>query len=231
MQHHIAFTAAAIAATLVGTAAKADFIHDFEDLSEGMLGNPFTYQGVTYRDLNTVDGFYADGVPFFASEFENHEFIIEDATYFYDEFAEYGSPANSLTFGIAYIPGPNLSIGGLASVWMDLDEMGTAVSFDIGYYENGVWGGIEYILEAYNGDELVGSDSFTISDLGGKDNSTFSTMSLGGVEFDSLHLYAWKDGAYTMPRGMIDDFSITTVPGPGALALFAAAGLIVRRRR
>jgi hypothetical protein len=217
-----------VCAMLSGNAARADVFHDYENFAEGFLGTSFSHAGVTYRDSNTVSGFYADGVPFNDTELGN-EFIIEDATLLYNDFPGYGSPVKSLTFGSAFIPGTNLSIGALASAWMDLDVPATAASLDLAYYENGPWGGIEYILAAVQGGSVVASDSFIISDLGGRDNPTYATLSVSGVEFDSLHLYAWLNGAYTAPRGMIDDLSITSVPEPAALlGLVLLAGF--RRR-
>ena len=56
-------------------------------------------------------------------------------------------------------------------------------------------------------------------------------MSIAGVEFDQLHLYGWLNNAYTAPRGIIDDLSITAVPEPTSLGLLGAAGLLAARRR
>ena len=212
-----------------GSMALADINHNYDNLAEGFLGTEFTQDGLTYRDVNNVSGFYPDGAPFSPGE-PGSQLIIETATYFYNDFPDYGSPNNSLTFGTSFIPGDNLTIGALASVWMDLDQLGNAVSFDIGYYENGPWGGIEYRLDALHAGQVVGSDSFTISDLGGRDNPTFSTMAISGVEFDQLHLYGWLNGNYTVPRGMIDDLAITIVPEPASLALAALALVLARRR-
>jgi hypothetical protein len=215
-------------------ATVADIFHDYENFDEGFLGESFTYEGVTYHDANMVSGHYPDGGEAFGPGDPGSEFIIERATYFYNDFPDYGSPVNCLTFGRAYIEGDNLSLGALASIWMDLDQLGTAVSFDLGYYENGPWGGIEYRLEALRNGDVVGSDSFIISNLGGRDNPTFSTMAISGVVFDQLHLYGWLNDEYTVPRGIVDDLSITAVPEPGLTALLGVAGLLaigrLRRR-
>ncbi len=212
----------------LGSAARADVLHDYENFTEGFLGPSFSYAGVTYRDANRVSGFYPGGAPFNETELGN-DFIIENATLFYHDFPEYGSPINSLTFGTAYVPGENLTIGPLASAWMDLAVPGTAASLDLAYYENGPWGGIEYVLAAVRNGNVVARDSLIISDLGGRDNPTYATLSVGGVEFDALHLYAWFNGAYSAPRGMIDDLSVTSVPEPAAL--LALVLVIALRRR
>ena len=220
----------AVAIGLAATTAMADVFSDYEDLAEDHQGETFAHNGVTYHDVNGVSGVFPDGSTF-EPEAHTRQVIVENATYFYNDFPEYGSPVNGLTFGSSYVPGENLTIGALASVWMDLDVPGTAVSFDIAYYENGPWGGIEFVLDALSGGNVVDTTSFTISDLGGRDNPTFSTMALSGVEFDQLHLYGSYDGQYSMPRGMIDDLSITSVPEPVSFALLGLGGLLALRRR
>ncbi len=214
------------------TAAFGEVVIDYEDLEEGLQGElTFTHQGVTYRDVNTVSGHFPDGETFEPAEEFRQNILVEDATLFYDEFPDYGSPANAMTLGLAYIEGPNLTIGPLASLWMDLDQLYNAASLDIGYYENGPWGGIEYHLDALLDDAVVASDSFVISDLGGRDNPTFGSLSLSGAAFDQLHLYAWYDGMYSKPRGIFDDLTLTPVPEPATMALVGLAGLVLTRRR
>jgi hypothetical protein len=221
-------------AALIGTSslASADVFSNFEDLSEGFLGATFTHNGVTYRDVNNVSGFYADGVPFGPTD-NGDQSIIERALPLYNDFPTYGSPVNSMTFGNTFVTGDNLSIGALASVWMDVAGGGSAATFDIAFYENGPWGGIVYHLDAVKNGVVVASDTYTLSDLGGRDNPAWQELSVSGAEFDSLHLYGIKNGNYTVPRGMIDDLSITAVPEPTSLAMVGVvgAGLIARRRR
>jgi hypothetical protein len=224
---------AALAALFLAasTGAATAAVSTYEDLSEGFLGATFTHNGITYRDVNNVSGFYPDGAPFGPDDNGNQN-IIERATLFYNDFPTYGSPVNSMTFGNAFVNGDNLSIGALASVWMDVPAHGSAASFDLAFYENGPWGGIQYKLEAVRNGQVVATSSFTISDLGGRDNPTFQHMSVSGVEFDSLHLYGWLNGSYTVPRGMIDNLSITPVPEPTMLGLaLPMIGLGIARRR
>jgi len=212
--------------------ASADVFSNYEDLSEGFLGAMFVHNGVTYRDVNNVSGFYPDGAPFGPTD-NGDQSIIENATLFYNDFPTYGSPVNSMTFGNTFINGDNLSIGALASVWMDLATPGNAASFDIAFYENGPWGNIEWRLEALSGGNVVSSDSYTFSNLGGRDNPTFETLSVNAASFDQLHLYGWLNGAYTAPRGMIDNLSITSVPEPATMTLLGASmlALLTNRRR
>jgi hypothetical protein len=210
--------------------ASADVFSDYENLSEGFKGQTFAHEGVVYRDVNNVSGFYPDGMPFGPTD-NGNEVIVEQASLFYVDFPTYGSPVNSLTFGSAFVPGDNLTIGALASVWMDV-PLSNAVSFDIGYYENGPWGGVQYRLEALRNGQVIGSDSFIIDGSDpGRDNPTFDTLSLSGVEFDQLHLFGWLNGNYTAPRGMIDDFSLTAVPEPTTIGALGLASLLTLRRR
>ena len=215
---------------MVGASALGDVFHDCEKFEEGFIGETFSLTGVTYRDANRVSGFFPDGEEFGPDDLGS-DFIIEQASLWYDEFPDYGSRVNTLTFGRAFVPGGNLSLGPLASIFLDLDEIGREVSLDIGFLENGPWGGIQYVLEALSGDDVVGSDSFTISDRGGRDNGAFRTMSISGVEFDSIHLYGWLNDAYTAPRGIIDDLSIIAVPEPTSAMLIGAGCIALLRRR
>ena len=220
-----------VGALALATAANADVFHDYEGLTEGFLGNTYSANGVTYRDVNNVSGVQPDGSTFGPGDFGD-QLIIEDATDFYADFPTYGSSHNALTFGSAFVPGPNLSIGALASVYIDIAQPASAASFDIAFYENGPWGGIVYHLDALQGGNVVASDSFTISDLGGRDNATFRTMSVSGTTFNGLHLYATLNGNYTGPRGMIDNLSITSaVPEPATLLALGIPALAVLRRR
>jgi hypothetical protein len=208
----ISTTAAVLTGLSIGAGAcSAQVFHDYENFAEGFLGETLVHNGVTYRDVNRVSGFFPDGIPFGPTELGS-ENIIEQANVWYDSFPTYGSRNNVLTFGRAFINGTNLSLGALASVWMDLDTPATAASLDLGYLENGPWGDIEYILEAHMGGVVVAKDSLTISNLGGRDNGVWQTLSISGVTFDQLHLYGWLNGAYTAPRGIVDDLRITSEP-------------------
>ena len=213
------------------SAAMADVFSNYEDLSEGFKGETFVHNGVTYRDVNNVSGFYPDGVPFGPND-NGRENIIERAVPFYDDFPAYGSPVNTMTFGSSFVTGDNLSIGALASVWMDMPSVSNAASFDIGFYENGPWGGVQWRLEAVRNGSVVATDTITIAGNNpGRDNATFDSMAISGVEFDQLHLFGWFNNNYTAPRGMIDDLTITAVPEPGTIGLLGAASLLVMRRR
>ncbi|MBI5866621.1 MAG: hypothetical protein HZB38_19310 [Planctomycetes bacterium] len=213
---------------LAGWGANRAFatVEDYESFTEGSLGLTFASNGATYRDANLVGGVFPDGSTFSPGELGS-QYIIEQATAFYNDFPTYGSPVNALTFGSAYVPGDNLTIGALASVWMDLAAPAEAASLDIAYYENGPWGGIEYHLDALLGGQVVAGDSFVISNFGGRDNPTFSSLSVTAVSFDSLHLYARFGGEYSAPRGMIDDLSLTPAQAacPGDLDGDGSVGL------
>lgn len=221
----------ALAIALTPVLALGNLV-DYEDLSEGFLGATFTHQGITYHDVNNVSGFYADGTAFSPGE-PGTELIIENAAIFYGDFPSYGSPINSMTFGNAFVTGDNLSIGALASVYMDFDTLVNSASLDLAYYENGPWGNIEFRLDAILNGQVVTSDNFFIANGGGRDNAAVATMSVSGTEFDTLHLYAMLNGSYTVPRAMIDDVNFAPVPEPATIAALGlgAAAIASRRRR
>ncbi|MBL1218122.1 MAG: hypothetical protein D8M59_11575 [Planctomycetes bacterium] len=189
-------------------------VDDFEDLAEGFYGIPYSHQGITYHDLNNVSGVFPSGETFDPQPFD--ECIIEDATYWYNDFPGWGSADKCMTWGTAYINGDNLSLGRCSTVTMDLDRLATSVTMDLGYYENGPWGGIEFHLDALSKGTVVGSDGFVISDLGGRDNGATATLSIAGVEFDQLHFYATYGDEYSMPRAIIDDLTLDYIGGGGA---------------
>ena len=223
---------------LVGTIASAGMaevtVSTYDDLTENFYGESFSYNGVTYSNVNNQAGVFPSGETFDADGIFGlgHEVIVENATLLYNDFPSWGSANNALTFGTSYVVGDSLSLGALSTVDMSLDQVADFASLEIAYYENGPWGGIVYHLDALMGGEVVASDSFSISDLGGRDNLAFSTLSVDGAEFDSLHLYATYGSDYSGPRALIDNLTINSVPAPSALALLGAGGLMgVRRRR
>lgn len=216
---------------LLAGSAGAQTVRTYEDLSENFYGTSFTHQGVTYRDVNQVSGVFPDGSTFTPADLGDNV-IVEDATIFYSNFPDYGSPVNSLTFGGAFINGPNLSVGAIGSVTMDLAEPASSASFDMAYYENGPWGGIVYHLDALRNGAVVGSDTFTISNLGGRDNIAIRKMSVSADAFDQLKLYATFGAQFSGPRGMIDNFTTVAVPEPAfAGALMGLGALLNHRRR
>lgn len=199
-------TTAVALLSLAAAASATTLAIDYEDLAEGSQGNPFAHEGVTYHDLNNVGGSFPSGETFEPQP--GDLFLVENAGAFYGDFPGFGSAVNALTFGIAFIPGPNLTIGPLATVTMDLPGLASSASLDIAYYENGPWGGIVYHLDGLLAGVVVASDQFTIADGGGRDNPAWATLAVSGAMFDQLHLYAtWGDG-YSMPRGMIDDLTL-----------------------
>ena len=226
--------AALLAASAVAPALAQTSVSTYDDLAENFYGESFHYNGVTYHSVNNVAGVFPDGSTFEPGDGIDglgNQVIVENATLLYNDFPSFGSANNALTFGSAYIVGDNVSLGALSTVTMDLDEMADFASLEMAYYENGPWGGIVYHLDAYNGGSVVASDSFSISDLGGRDNIAFATLSVGGVEFDSLRLYATFGNDFSGPRILVDNLTINPAPAPGALALLGMGGLAARRRR
>lgn len=183
-------------------------ISTYDDRVEGFLDTTFDYNDVHYHDVNGIAGVFPNGETFGPDDFGDL-LIIENATVFYNDFPDYGSSPNSLTFGSAFVGGPNVSIGALSRVTMDLAQPASAASVDLGYYENGVWGRIVIHLDAMNGDTVVATDSLTIADGGGRDNGAVAILSVEAATFDTLKLYATYDDQPSAPRIMIDNLAIT----------------------
>ena len=81
------------------------------------------------------------------------------------------------------------------------------------------------------GGMVVGTDSFTLSDLGGRDNVAFNSLTVDGVEFDSLRLYGTFGSDNSGGRMLLDNLTINSVPAPGSMALLLGAGGLMSRRR
>ena len=232
-----AITGAAICAITGCSAVAGLSVSNYDDLSEAHYGTSMYYNGVTYSQVNNVDGVFPDGSTFSAGggiDGLGDQVIVENAALLYNDFPDFGSANNALTFGSTYVVGDNLSLGAISTVTMGLDSVADFASLEMAYYENGPWGGIVYHLDAFMGGSLVGSDSFTIAgtDPNGRDNLAFATLSVGGVEFDSMQLYATWGNEYSAPRILVDNLTINSVPAPGSAAvMLGAAGLVSRRRR
>jgi len=183
-------------------------ISTYDDLTEGFLGTTLDYNDVAYHDVNGIGGVFPDGSTFTPADVGD-QLIIEDSTDFYASFADWGSSPNTLTFGSAYIPGPNLSLGALVQVTMDLAVPASSASVDLGFYENGPWGGIELHLDALDGGTVVASDTLVLANGGGRDNVNVATFSVGAATFDQLRLYATYGDEPSAPRVIIDNLALT----------------------
>ena len=200
----------AVVGVCAGMAVAQPVVSDYESFSEGFLGSTFTNNGITYREVNGIGGVFPDQSTFTAQDV-GHDFIIEDAGVFYQDFPEWGSPVKCLTFGTAYVNGSNLSLGAFVRATMDLGRVCNAAGFDLAWYENGPWGGIVLHLDAVRNGLVVGTDTITISDLGGRDNVTTGRLEVSGVEFDTLKIYATYGTEYSAPRMIMDDLTVTPV--------------------
>jgi hypothetical protein len=183
-------------------------VSNYDDLAESEVGTLFPYNGITYHDVNGIGGVFPDGTTFVPADV-GEALYIDDATYVFKDFPDFGSPPNVLNFGTFLMEGPNVSVGALVRVTMDLDEPASAASLDLAFYENGPWGRIVIHLDALDGDTVVASDSLTISDLGGRDNLTTSSLSVTGATFDTLKLYSTYEDQPSAPRILVDDLALT----------------------
>jgi hypothetical protein len=215
---------------MAAAASAGVSVSNYDDLAESFYGTEFAYNGVTYRDVNTQAGVFPDGGTFEPADLGD-QVIVENATLLFTDFPGWGSPNNVLTFGSSYVNGPNLSLGAMSTVTMDLDQPASSASIETVFYENGPWGGIVFHLDALSNGLVVASDSFTLSNLGGRDNIAFREMSVAAPSFDQLHLYATFGNDYSGPRMMIDNLTLNPVPAPGVGAVAGLAGLALARRR
>lgn len=234
---HISWAALVALAATTGASA-VPFVETYESLSEGFYGESYTHNGLTYRKVNDQPGVFPSGETFPASQTGTFDglggnIMVEDATFLYNDFPTFGSPSKALTFGHSYVTGPNLSLGALSTVWIDLSTPADAASFDMSYYENGPWGGIVYHLDALNGTTVVASDTFTIAGDGtGRDNIAFENLAVtSATPFNTLHVYATYGAEYSGPRILMDNLTLNLVPEPTSLAALSAGTLVLRRRR
>ena len=196
-------TAALTTAALAGTPV----VSNYDDLTEGFQGDSFYYNGVTYSEVNNVDGVFPDGSTFTSTDIGD-QVIIENAALFYSDFPDLGSPDNAMTFGTAFVPGDNLSLGAIATVTMDLDQPATMAQLNMAYYQYGPWGGIIFHLDAYDGETLVATDNFRIAVRDGRDELNLSRLVVEAPSFDRLHLYATFGDDFSAPRILMDNLSI-----------------------
>ena len=194
------------------------------------MGSSFVDGGITFYDLNNDFGLNPDGSTYEPGEYGTN-FIIENATLAINDFPGVLSGTNALSWGNSFIAGDNLSINIVSTFSMSTNSTETDAYLDILYFENGPWGGITIELLAFNRGDLVNSDSILISDLGGRDGLIGDSLSLSGIEFDTLTLNArFADGTSTVFAGLIDNVTITPAPGTIGVLLIGSAGLTRRRR-
>lgn len=217
-----------LTAALIASSSLAS-VADFESAQEGYVGETFTDGGITFSSLNDVAGINPDGSNFVAGEY-GRQFIVENATLAINDFPGVLSGTNALSFGGSFIAGDNLSINILSSFHMSTGQVESFASMDLLFFENGPWSGITLSLDATLDGTLVASDSYMLSDLGGRDNLVGRSLSIDGVAFDSLQVSArYSDGTYTAFAGLVDN--VVIIPTPGTLGLLATGSLLGMRRR
>ncbi len=217
MKKLIAMTAALIAGT---TGAQT---LNFDSETEGFLGTSHDFSGVTVFAVNQNSGINPDGSTYGPGDYGD-QVVIEDANALANDFPAV-SPDNVLGFGSSFVPGDNLTINLMSQVFISPNTLVDFFAVDLFYYENGPWGGIEVIVEGSNRGTPVVSDSFIISDLGGRDNVTHAHVELTGASFDTVRIYSkMPDGTETVFATVMDNISfdapsscVADVNGDGAL--------------
>jgi hypothetical protein len=207
-------------------------IETFDSIPEGFLGTSYNFGAFSISNVNNNAGVFPDGSTFGPADV-GEDAIIENAALLYNDFPDFGSAANALTFGNGYIPGDNLSLGAISQATFNFAVPVSSVMFQMAYYELGPWSGIEFHLDGFRNGSLVTSDAFTIAggDLNERDQLAFEEMRLLGATIDSMRLYATYNGSPSAPRILVDNLEFTVVPEPATLALLAGGVLLLRRRR
>ncbi|MFK7960439.1 MAG: hypothetical protein AB8G96_07925 [Phycisphaerales bacterium] len=124
-----------------------------------------------------------------------------------------------------------LDAGGDSWVSMGLDPLTSNTSFSPGF------GGGDGASSVIMGSSFMETDGGYFDQnpgtvVGGVGDVVIAQFTLAaGEDFTYSGLVNWKDD--TLPSGEFfsTEFSVTTIPAPGALALLGVAGLIGRRRR
>ncbi len=215
---------------LASGAALAGGSSGFEGFAEGFYGDSFSAGGINFYGLNSVSGMNVDGSNFEPGDYGT-DFIVENAGLAIADFPDFLSGQNALSTGRAFVPGVSLSVNIFSDFSMSTGSVENAASMNLIYYENGPWGGIRVNFDAMRNGQVVASDSFEISDLGGRDNLIGRTLSVSGVEFDEVRLHATlADGTATAMTGLFDNVVITPAPGAGAILALGGLGLSRRRR-
>ncbi len=208
--------------------ASAQFAN-FDNETEGFKGPSFSSGGLTFYSVNNNSGVNPDGSNFNPGDY-GQEVIIENATLAYNDFPSVLSPFNALSFGSSFVPGDSLTINLVSEVYITNNASATAASLDLVHYENGPWGGLMVHLDALDRGSVVATDSFTISDLGGRDNPIGSHLSVSGATFDTVRLHVtMPDGTPSVFASIVDN--VNFVPAPASSMLLVGGAMALRRRR
>ena len=233
-------TAAAPALLVVALngGARADFT-DFDSFVEQSYGlKEATFDGIRFFEFNTIEegitpgpaGGPVGGEPFDGNQLLD-EIMIEDTRALEPDYPGYISLPNVLNLGFlgGYIAGPNFSFGRIISISMSTGEVETSAQFDVIYLDELVWAGIEVTLEATLGGQVVHEQTFIVETHAPgsrRDIVAKKTLSVDGVSFDTLRLYAHFGDIYTTLRGVLDNVRIGDGPcrvdldGDGELTFF-----------
>ena len=208
-------------ALIAGTTAAQTL--NFDSETEGFLGTSHDFNGVTVFAVNQNSGINPDGSTFGPGDYGD-QVVIEDANLLANDFPAV-TPDNVLSFGSSFVNGDNLSINLMSQVFISPNTSVDYFAVDLFHYENGPWGGIEVIVEGSDRGTPVVTDSFVISDLGGRDNVVHTRVELTGASFDTVRIYSeMPDGTETVFATVMDNMTfdapsncLADVNGDGAV--------------
>jgi hypothetical protein len=129
------------------------------------------------------------------------------------DYPGYISLPNALTTGLfgVHVPGPNLTFGPIISISMTTDRIESSAELDVVYLDELVWAGIEVTLEATLAGDIVHEQTFIVETHAPGSRTDIvakKTLTVDGIEFDTLRLYAHFGETYTTLRGLLDNVRI-----------------------
>lgn len=219
----LSMTMAAVASAGVGSTAFGAYTVTQSNAQNPVAGSSITFDEPGVPFWNGVDPIDPDD-----PAFDNQQLFYQDSdgiAFGFGDFTFLGIADWDAVYGMAGGNGTGNSILGTFGVRMEFSGDITELDFQ-GWTDASPppFGGLGFFL--FDDDVQVGG-SFDLTPVyGTTDDSWFHAAATGGDKFDEIRFFG-GNGFQTI----VDNITFTTIPAPGALALFGLAGLAGRRRR